>query len=100
MKIRNTALFSRALRAVLCAMLAFAFLLPALPAGAAEKESPSASGKLRAIQTYELLDMLAEEHGKVILVNFFASFFCIPTSLNAIFNLFSINSTSNSFIIL
>jgi thiol-disulfide isomerase/thioredoxin len=77
MEIRNTALFSRALRAVLCAMLAFAFLLPALPAGAAEKESPSASGKLRAIQTYELLDMLAEEHGKVILVNFFASF-CGP----------------------
>ena len=77
MEIRNTALFCRALRAVLCAMLAFAFLLPALPAGAAEKESPSASGKLRAIQTYELLDMLAEEHGKVILVNFFASF-CGP----------------------
>ena len=77
MEIRNTVPFRRALRAVLCAMLAFAFLLSALPAEAAEKESPSASGKLRAIQTYELLDMLAEEHGKVILVNFFASF-CGP----------------------
>ena len=77
MKIRNTASFCRVLRAVLCAMLAFAFLLSALPAKAADTESPSASGKLRPIQTYELLDMLAEEHGKVILVNFFASF-CGP----------------------
>ncbi|MBR5883204.1 MAG: TlpA family protein disulfide reductase [Mailhella sp.] len=77
MKVRNASFFSRALRSMFCAVLAAAFMLPACAVNAEENASPSASGKLRAIQTYELLDMLAEEHGKVILVNFFASF-CGP----------------------
>ena len=64
------------LRLFLCAVLALCFLLPAGVSRAAEK-GPDWSVKLKPIQTYELLDMLAESHGKVILVNFFASF-CGP----------------------
>ena len=76
MKVRNLVSFHRALRFMLCAALAFTFLLPVCSASAEQGETAK-SGGLRAIQTYELLDILAEEHGKVILVNFFASF-CGP----------------------
>lgn len=65
-------LFSRrALHLAVCAALAVTVLFSASTSSASE------TGRLRSIQTYELLDMLAEEHGKVILVNFFASF-CGP----------------------
>lgn len=75
MKVLNGIFFQPILRSLICALLVLAALVQACPASASEKSS-GAEG-LRAIQTYELLDMLAEEHGKVILVNFFASF-CGP----------------------
>ena len=77
METRPTSFFRRSFHAVFCALLAFAVLLSSCPAAANEGGKLEAPGKLKAIQTYELLDMLAEEHGKVILVNFFASF-CGP----------------------
>ena len=77
METRPTSFFRRSFHAVFCALLAFAVLLSSCPAAANEGGNLEAPGKLKAIQTYELLDMLAEEHGKVILVNFFASF-CGP----------------------
>ena len=76
MEARKAAPFSIVRRLFLCAVLALSFLVPAGSASAAEK-GPDWPVKLKSIQTYELLDMLAEEHGKVILVNFFASF-CGP----------------------
>ena len=76
MEARKAALFSFARRFFLCAVLALSFLVPMGSASATEK-GPDWPVKLKSIQTYELLDMLAEEHGKVILVNFFASF-CGP----------------------
>ncbi len=67
----------RITRALLALVLAFAVLLPMGNASAAQTGAPAAAKSLKAIQTYELLDVLAANHGKVILVNFFASF-CGP----------------------
>ena len=68
-------LFRRSLRFLVCLMLALTMLAPASGACAADQQADS--GSLKPIHTYELLDMLADDHGKVILVNFFASF-CGP----------------------
>lgn len=48
-------------------------MLMAMPAEASQTQGKP----LKTIQTYQLLDELAANHGKVILVNFFASF-CGP----------------------
>jgi thiol-disulfide isomerase/thioredoxin len=42
-----------------------------------ETQTSKNSAFLQSVQTYEFLDILASHHGKVILVNFFASF-CGP----------------------
>lgn len=67
----------RVFRVLLVSALALAFLLPAGNASAAQSGELSTGKTLKAIQTYELLDVLAANHGKIILVNFFASF-CGP----------------------
>jgi len=77
MKVEYAAFFRSAFRGLCAVLLALTVLFPACPSSAAEKAAVGQAGPLKAIQTYELLDMLAEEHGKVILVNFFASF-CGP----------------------
>ena len=77
MKVEYAAFFRSAFRGLCAVLLALTVLFPACPSSAAEKAAAAQTGPLKAIQTYELLDMLAEEHGKVILVNFFASF-CGP----------------------
>lgn len=63
-------------RFMLSFVLAVSFLLSAGSAFASKSEM-AAVKPLKAVQTYELLDVLAANHGKVILVNFFASF-CGP----------------------
>ncbi len=53
-------------------MAVFAMSMPAWPAFGQEQPA-----QLKSVHTYELLDELAANHGKVILVNFFAAF-CGP----------------------
>ncbi|WP_294559735.1 TlpA disulfide reductase family protein [uncultured Mailhella sp.] len=65
--------FFRRLAGVLVAGVAAVVL--ACPAGAAPGQD--AGRHLKPVHTYELLDELAANHGKVILVNFFAAF-CGP----------------------
>ncbi len=60
-------------------LLAFIVAAAAMPARAHGDEAQK-TPVLEPILTYQLLDKLAAEHGKVILVNFFASF-CGPCRL-------------------
>lgn len=69
---RTKSAYGRVFRFLLFCLLS---VLMAMPATASQTETQRKP--LKAIQTYQLLDELAASHGKVILVNFFASF-CGP----------------------
>lgn len=71
--------FKRIIHGMFCFFVAFSVLLASVPGYASEKplQAQSKNAPLKAIQTYELLDILAAHHGKIILVNFFAAF-CGP----------------------
>jgi len=79
MRIISSPMSSKVFRGILCCCLALSVLLSSIPASAAENPSPALNRAepLKAIKTYELLDILAANHGKIILVNFFAAF-CGP----------------------
>ena len=64
--------FRRLTGMVVAGMIAFTL---ACPAG--EAQAQEGGRHLKPVHTYELLDELAANHGKVILVNFFAAF-CGP----------------------
>ena len=66
MEARKAVPFSFARRLLLCAVLTLSFLVPMGSASAAEK-GPDWAVKLKSIQTYELLDMLAEEQRPSVL---------------------------------
>ena len=72
MRKRSTELLRRMVSGVLSFMLAVVLICPASAAFGQEADT-----SIRAVHTYELLDKLAANHGKVILVNFFAAF-CGP----------------------
>ncbi len=72
MKRRPAHFFRRMIFGALTFMLSVVLVCPAGAAFGQETESG-----IKSIQTYELLDKLAANHGKVILVNFFAAF-CGP----------------------
>lgn len=72
MRKKTTELLHRMCSGVLSFMLAVVLSCPASAAFGQEGDAG-----IRAVHTYELLDKLAANHGKVILVNFFAAF-CGP----------------------
>jgi len=76
MKARQS-FFCRVFHSFMGILLAVCVTISAMPAFAASESIPTEKSTLEPILTYQLLDKLAAEHGKVILVNFFASF-CGP----------------------
>ena len=72
MKERPLGFFGRMAEWLLTGMMAAVLLIPASAAFGQDK-----GAQLKPVHTYELLDELAANHGKVILVNFFAAF-CGP----------------------
>lgn len=72
MKERPLGFFRRMAGVLLTGMLAMAVAFPSSEAFGQDKGT-----QLKPVHTYELLDELAANHGKVILVNFFAAF-CGP----------------------
>ncbi len=74
MRYRPLSLPLRAAAACITCLLAVVLSCGPCLAG---KTSPSGHAAVKQVQLYELLDILAANHGKVILVNFFAAF-CGP----------------------
>ena len=72
MKERPLGFFGRMAEWLLTGMMAAVLLIPSSAAFGQDK-----GAQLKPVHTYELLDELAANHGKVILVNFFAAF-CGP----------------------
>ena len=72
MKTRPLGFFRRMAGVLLTGVVALALTLPSSVAFGQDK-----APQLKPVHTYELLDELAANHGKVILVNFFAAF-CGP----------------------
>ena len=72
MKEKPLGFFHRMTGVLLAAMVAVTLIVPAGTAYGKDK-----AVQIKPVHTYELLDELAANHGKVILVNFFAAF-CGP----------------------